>query len=122
MTMYHTLGRIPRKRHTVFRQERGQLFHEQLVGSRGFSGPSSLLYHIRRPTSVLATRVVREFSHESDPNLALRMRHFHLTQLPQGESPVLDRVPVLFNRDVSLSFAMPTTADRFFYRNAQADE
>jgi len=122
MTMYHTLGRIPRKRHTAFRQERGILYHEQLVGSRGFSGPSTLLYHIRRPTSVLATRMIREFSQDSDPNLALRMRHFSLTKLAPGVSPVLDRVPLLFNRDVSLSFAQPTATDAFFYRNAQADE
>ncbi len=41
-------GRYPAKRHTVFRQPSGKLYHEHLMGSRGFSGPSSLLYHLRR--------------------------------------------------------------------------
>jgi homogentisate 1,2-dioxygenase len=34
----------------------------------------------------------------------------------------MDRVPVLFNPDVTLSVAVPRKEDDFFYRNAQADE
>ena len=32
MPFYHTLGRIPRKRHIAFRKPDGGLYHEQLVG------------------------------------------------------------------------------------------
>lgn len=122
MPFYHRLGELPRKRHTVYRQPGGELFHEHLMGSRGFSGPASLLYHIRRPTSVTATRTLRKLEWDSDPDSTLRMRHFHLAQLSDTTSPTLDRTPLLFNSDVALESVRPTAADDFFYRNAQGDE
>jgi hypothetical protein len=42
MAFYHRLGQIPRKRHTQFRQPDGTLYSEQLVGTLGFHGVSSL--------------------------------------------------------------------------------
>ena len=53
MPFYHKLGKIPHKRHTQFRKEDGSLFHEQLFGTIGFDGMSSLLYHHQPPTLVL---------------------------------------------------------------------
>jgi len=45
-------GRLPHKRHTIFRQPNGELYHEQLFGTVGFAGMSSLLYHVHPPTMV----------------------------------------------------------------------
>ena len=53
MPIYQKLGKIPHKRHTTFRKEDGSLFHEQLFGTIGFDGMSSLLYHHYPPTMVL---------------------------------------------------------------------
>ena len=122
MPFYHQLGQIPRKRHTVFRQPEGELYREHLMGSLGFSGPSSLLYHLRPPTAVRQCRLLREVRLEADPNPALRMRHFHLAEIATRESPTLDRVGVLFNADVTLSIVRFEATDPFYYRNAQADE
>ena len=52
MPFYQKLGKIPHKRHTVFRQENGELYHEQLFGTAGFDGMSTLLYHIQPPTAI----------------------------------------------------------------------
>ena len=52
MPFYHKLGQIPPKRHTVFRQPNGSLYHEQLFGTVGFDGMSTLMYHIHPPTVV----------------------------------------------------------------------
>lgn len=52
MPYYHKLGKIPHKRHTAFRKEDGNLYHEQLFGTIGFDGMSSLLYHNHPPTQV----------------------------------------------------------------------
>jgi homogentisate 1,2-dioxygenase len=52
MSHYHRLGQIPRKRHTQFRQPDGSLYSEQLVGTLGFHGVSSLLYHVHPPTQI----------------------------------------------------------------------
>ena len=52
MPIYHKLGKIPQKRHTQFEKPDGGLYYEQLFGTIGFDGMSSLLYHIDRPTQV----------------------------------------------------------------------
>ena len=51
MPIYHTMGTIPRKRHIAFRRPDGGLYAEQLVGHEGFTGTSSLLYHVHPPTT-----------------------------------------------------------------------
>jgi homogentisate 1,2-dioxygenase len=122
MPLYHTLGEVPRKRHTVFRAPDGALYHEHLMGSRGFSGPATLLYHRRPPTSILRTRLLARLDWHADPDPALRMRHFRLSQAPAVESWTLERTPLLYNRDVALSIVVPTGSDDFFYRNAEGDE
>ncbi len=38
MSYYFKLGQIPHKRHTQFRQPDGSLYHEELMGIRGFVG------------------------------------------------------------------------------------
>ena len=52
MPIYHKLGEIPQKRHTVFQSAKGAHYYEQLFGTEGFHGMSSLLYHVHRPTQV----------------------------------------------------------------------
>ena len=49
---YHQSGKIPQKRHTVFKSENDHFYYEQLFGTEGFHGISSLLYHIHRPTQI----------------------------------------------------------------------
>ena len=52
MPIYHKLGKIPPKRHTQFEQSKGGIYYEQLFGTVGFDGISSLMYQIYRPTMV----------------------------------------------------------------------
>jgi homogentisate 1,2-dioxygenase len=92
------------------------------MGSRGFSGPESLLYHLRRPTSVRTSRELRRLTWQGDSDPAVRMRHFHLSMVPQVSSPTLDRTPLLYNSDVAMQVVRPTATDDFFYRNSQGDE
>jgi len=122
MPIYHRLGKIPPKRHVAFRQDDGSLYPEELVGNKGFVGPSSLLYHLRRPTRVRSVRLVKEMNWEADPDRAFRHRHFLTAQLETGPSATLDRAPLLFNPDVALSLVLPRKQDDCFYRNAQGDE
>ena len=122
MPIYHRLGDIPRKRHTQFRQPDGSLYAEELVGNKGFVGPSSLLYHLHRPTQVLSVRHFRHTPYEPDPDQSFRHRHFKTKNLRPAASPTVDRTPLLFNNDVVLSTVLPEEEDSFFYRNAQADE
>jgi homogentisate 1,2-dioxygenase len=122
MPIYHTLGKIPRKRHIIFRKPDGGLYNEELVGHEGFSGTSSLLYHVHPPTTVKSAKRLRETRYEIDPDNALKHRHFLTSKVQPGGSPTLDRIPILFNSDVAMLYVEPTKADDHYYRNAQGDE
>lgn len=122
MPFYHRLGKIPPKRHTVFKNTGGALHYEHLMGNKGFTGPASILYHLRRPTMLREVRLLKTLSWAPDADVRLRPRHLRLHRLPAGGSAVLDRMPVLYNRDLAISFAQPDTNDERFYRNGQGDE
>ncbi|MBM4129754.1 homogentisate 1,2-dioxygenase, partial [bacterium] len=123
MPVYHKLGRLPAKRHVAFRKDDGSLYYEHLMGNLGFTGLQSLLYTLRRPTTVKAIEPAWVTPREAEPDSSLRLRHLRSHRLPPaGGSAVRDRRLLLFNDDVSLSLTRPTAADPFFYRNARADE
>jgi homogentisate 1,2-dioxygenase len=122
MPIYHTLGEVPKKRHIQFRRPDGGLYYEELIGNKGFVGPSSLLYHRRHPTQVREAKLLKALDWRSDSDPVFRHRHFRTARLEAAGSITLDRVPVLFNADVALSVVQPTVDDDFFYRNAQGDE
>lgn len=122
MPIYHRLGAIPPKRHSVFRKPDGSLYSEELIGNKGFTGPSSLLYHVHRPTEVLRVEPMSSLQWDVEPERPFRHRHFLTAPLASGPSPTLNRTPLLFNPDVALSIVSPSSEDAFFYRNAQGDE
>jgi homogentisate 1,2-dioxygenase len=122
MPFYHTLGKIPRKRHIAFRKPDGGLYAEQLMGHEGFTGTSALLYHVHPPTTVKSVKRLSETKLEADDDLTLKHRHFRTARLKAGGSPTLDRVPLMFNQDVAMLYVEPTVDDEHYYRNAQADE
>jgi len=122
MPIYHTLGSIPRKRHIAFRRPQGGVYSEQLMGHEGFTGTSSLLYHVHPPTTVRSVRRVKETPLEEDPDGTLRHRHFLTSKVEAGGSPTMDRLPLLFNDDIAMLYVEPDEEDEHFYRNAQADE
>jgi homogentisate 1,2-dioxygenase len=120
---YQSVGKIPKKRHTVFKKADGVGIHqEHLVGSYGFSGTQSLLYRLHRPTAVLDSKVLKAIKWEEDPNRALRHRHFRLAGLPEVANPFTDRIPILYNSDVSMSYVKTDKTTDDIYRNAQSDE
>jgi homogentisate 1,2-dioxygenase len=122
MPVYHHLGELPSKRHKIYKKPSGGLYSEELMGTMGFSGPSSLLYHVCRPTAVRALRTLKDLSWNYAPTEPLRHRHFRTNMFEKQGDAVLDRTPILFNHDVSLDYARPRAGDSPFYKNAQGDE
>ena len=123
MPFYHKLGTIPPKRHTVFRKEDGSLYHEQLFGTVGFDGMSSLLYHNHPPTMV---KEVLE-SIDLTPKIAIdkNMKAINLQgfELKPKDDFLESRTPVLTNSDCTISLAAPrTSVTDYFYKNADCDE
>ena len=123
MPIYHKLGKIPHKRHTQFEQTKGGIYYEQLFGTVGFDGMSSLMYQIYRPT------MVKEILSETDisPKIAIQkhlkarlLKGFEV--LPQDDF-LESRTPVLVNSDVHISLAAPRKSiTNYFYKNADCDE
>ena len=77
MPRYHTLGNIPKKRHTIFKSKNGNYYYEQLFGTEGFNNHSSLMYHINRPTQV--KEILNSYSVE--PKIAIDKNpnaYFHM--------------------------------------------
>ena len=122
MPVYCQRGEIPSKRHKVFRRASGELYAEELVGNMGFTGPSSLLYHVQRPTAVRALKTVRRIEWKPACSEPLRHRHFRTRQLTKTGDAIAERTPLLFNSDVSMEIVRPAQQSTNFYRNAQGDE
>jgi len=123
MPFYSKLGNIPHKRHTVFKKEDGSCHYEQLFGTEGFSGMSSLLYHVNRPTQVKASGKIIDLSPKIADDKNLKSRLLKGFEIPTTDDYLTSRIPVLVNNDCYISLAAPKTSLRnYFYKNADADE
>jgi homogentisate 1,2-dioxygenase len=123
MPIYHQLGKIPAKRHTQFRKANGELFHEELFGTIGFEGMSSLLYHTHPPTQIRSIAPPIDVSPVIAVNKNITPRKLLGFDLPPQEDFLAARVPLMVNSDIHIGLAAPTksTTD-YFYKNADADE
>ena len=121
MPHYQRVGDVPPKRHTQFRAPDGSLYAEELMGSEGFSSASSLLYHQRPPTAIVAADAVGTGDVPLRANEPLLPRHLRTADLEAGDDLVTGRHLLLGNEDVRLSLARPTQPSGL-YRNATGDE
>jgi homogentisate 1,2-dioxygenase len=121
MPYYRRVGEIPPKRHTQFRGPDGELYAEELMGTEGFSSSSSLLYHRRPPTALVAAEAVPEKDPGLGPNEPLLPHHLRTGNLAAGGDLVADRTLLLANAFVRLLVAQPSEPSGL-YRNATGDE
>jgi homogentisate 1,2-dioxygenase len=121
MPYYRRVGEIPPKRHTQFRGPDGELYAEELMGTEGFSSSSSLLYHRRPPTALVAAEAVPEKDPGLGPNEPLLPHHLRTGNLAAGGDLVADRTLLLANAFVRLLVAQPGEPSGL-YRNATGDE
>jgi homogentisate 1,2-dioxygenase len=123
MPFYHKLGKFPHKRHTVYRQADGSLFHEQLFGTVGFDGMSCLMYHINPPTVVKEVRGQKNIAPEIADGISLSMRSLMGANIEPKDDFLESRTPVLVNSDCYIELAAPKKSmTDYFYKNADADE
>ncbi|SFB87576.1 homogentisate 1,2-dioxygenase [Flagellimonas taeanensis] len=123
MPIYHKLGKIPQKRHTQFEKPNGGLYYEQLFGTIGFDGMSSLSYHVHRPTQVKEIGKAVDMS----PKIAVEKNITSRKLIGFDVQPKDDfseaREPLLVNNDVHIGLAAPKKSiTDYFYKNADADE
>ena len=123
MPLYHKLGKIPPKRHTVFKKTDGSLHYEQLFGTIGFEGMSSLLYHLYRPTMVKEIGATKDVAPKAAVRYNIKSRLLKGFEIRPEDDFLESRKIVLFNSDVNVALAAPRKAmAEYFYKNADADE
>ncbi|MBC8161876.1 MAG: homogentisate 1,2-dioxygenase [Roseiflexaceae bacterium] len=128
MPAYHAMGRVPPKRHMVFRDEQDNLLYEEIFGAEGFSGVYSIIYHHQLPAASIENTIIRSLAVEIAPPAAHRHRHVKTKGLESGGDPIGGRRVLLFNNDVRIATCAPTEpmldahGQPFFYKNGTNDE
>jgi homogentisate 1,2-dioxygenase len=123
MPIYHQLGKIPHKRHTVFEKQGSGIHYEQLFGTEGFSGMSSLLYHLNRPTMIQKIGQSIDVSPVAAIQKNIQPYMLRGFDIPSSPDFLNSRKVVLYNNDLHISLAAPSESLKdYFYKNADADE
>lgn len=122
MPYYMKMGNLPKKRHTQFRRPDGALYSEELFGTEGFVGPSSILYHIHPPTQVTGWKKLYSTKPEYVEEDVMRMRHVKSQAMKKHGDPVEGRVVIFGNSDVEMSICQPEKPMDYHYKNGQGDE
>jgi len=123
MPIYHKLGKIPQKRHTQFEKPDGSLYYDQLFGTIGFDGMSSLSYHVHRPTQVKEIGKALDVSPKIAVEKNITSRKFIGFDVAPKDDFLEAREPLLVNNDVHVGLAAPRkSVTDYFYKNADADE
>jgi homogentisate 1,2-dioxygenase len=123
MPRYHTLGKIPHKRHTVFRKKDGNIHHEELFGTIGFDGMSSLLYHLHPPTQVKSIKPAYSVEPEIAVDKNLKAYLIKGFDVPKVADHLKSRISLMLNNDLNISLSSPTNLEEnYFYKNTDGDE
>lgn len=123
MPVYHQLGKIPSKRHVVYRQDSGALYHEELFGTEGFGGVSSLIYHLNPPTMV--KDMAEPYSVRPDIAIGHNMQALSFLgyDVEACDDYIESRKTLFVNGDLHVGLAAPTQSMKdYFFKNADADE
>lgn len=123
MPIYHKLGKFPQKRHTQFEKPDGGIYYEQLFGTEGFNGHSSLLYQVHRPTQV--KEIVKSYSVKPEIAIDSNIKSLLLKgfEVQPTDDFLESRTDLLVNSDCIIGVAAPKKSLReYFYKNADADE
>jgi homogentisate 1,2-dioxygenase len=119
---YRQMGKIPQKRHTMLKKEDGSLYREQVMGTRGFSGTQSILYHEYMPTEVVKAELASSYLPTYEEQSQLRHRHFFTSKVIKTGDALKAREYIMGNQDLLIGTANITEPMKSFYRNGDGDE
>lgn len=123
MPRYHSLGKIPPKRHTTFENPSGGLYQEELFGTAGFAGMSSLIYHLYPPTVVNEIKKTKNVQPKIAIEKNMKALSFKGFSLNPENDFLESRKTIFVNNDLHIGLAAPKEFSQdYFYKNADADE
>lgn len=120
---YHTIGKIPHKRHIQFRKPDGSLYQEELFSTAGFSNVSSILYHSNPPTQI--KQIDKPYSVKPEVLRDEQLKHRSLQgfQIKPEDDYLKSRKAVLVNNDCKIVLAAPRKSmTDYFFNNSAMDE
>ncbi len=121
--LYHKMGSVPPKRHTIHEKPEGGIYYEQLFGTEGFHGLSSLLYHTHRPTMISSYGETFDLKPKAAIENNIKSRMLEGFNIKAKDDYLKARTPVLFNDDVQIDIASPKKGTiNYFYKNSDSDE
>ena len=117
------MGSVPPKRHTIHEKPEGGIYYEQLFGTEGFHGLSSLLYHTHRPTMISSYGETIDLKPKAAIENNIKSRMLEGFNIKSKDDFLKARIPVLFNDDVQIDIASPKKGTiNYFYKNSDSDE
>ena len=123
MPFYRKLGNIPQKRHTTFKKPNGDYYYEQLFGTEGFSGMSTLMYHVHRPTMIKSIKNPVDISPRAAIEKNITSRMLSGFSVSPEKDFLESRKIVLFNNDLNIALSAPEESlSEYFYKNGDSDE
>ena len=123
MPFYQRAGNIPSKRHVVFEKGEGEIYEEELFGTAGFAGMSSLLYHLYPPTRVKHIQEPYNVRPEIAVENNLRALSFKGFDIQPESDYIQSRKTLFVNNDMHIGLAAPNASmEEYFFKNSDADE
>ena len=117
------MGSVPPKRHTIHEKPEGGIYYEQLFGTEGFHGLSSLLYHTHRPTMISSYGETFDLKPKAAIENNIKSRMLEGFNIKAKDDYLKARTPVLFNDDVQIDIASPKKGTKnYFIKNSDSDE
>ena len=105
------------------RKDNGSLYAEELVGTQGFSGVSTLVYHLHPPTIVKEKRQPYSVAPKIAVEKNLSALSFKGFSLPPADDYLDSRTTLFVNNDLHVGLAAPRhSMTDYFFKNADADE
>ena len=123
MPFYQKQGNIPQKRHTVYENGKGGLYQEEVFGTAGFAGMTSILYHVHPPTLVAEMGEPYSIAPEIAIEHNLKALSFSGFDVKSTDDYLTSRNTLFVNNDLHIGLAAPSKfSDDYFFKNADADE
>ncbi len=121
MPMYQLRGEVPKKRHTQLWRE-GQLVKEEVFGLEGFSGNSSILYHLETPGRITELGEFEQHKREEWVPEKYAHSHYRTGNIPAEGDALSGRRLLMWNSDIEIAINKHRAPMLDFYRNGEGDE
>lgn len=123
MPFYHTLGDLPKLKHTTFYKSDGKsLYREELISSKGFSGIFANRYRHNMPTALVSNKELHLAPNIDWPEAEVLYYHFYTDKKKSKGNFITARNVFLRNDRCSIATCHVSEDTEDFFRNVYHNE